>query len=102
MGLATHMGIVLEVPTIGCAKTPLYGDFEQPARHKGAYTFIRDKNGVTLGAAVRTRNNVRCVYVSIGQRVSLRGAVQIILRCTPLFRIPQPLRIAHNVSKLRI
>lgn len=99
MGLATHMGILLDIPTIGCAKSFLYGSFEEPGIAKGAYSYIRDNHGQVIGAALRTRNDVRCIFVSVGYRISLEEAIRIILTCSPKFRIPEPLRVAHNLSQ---
>jgi deoxyribonuclease V len=100
MGLATHMGILIDIPTIGCAKTLLSGAVEQPANFKGAYSYLRDKKGEIIGAAVRTRKDVRCVFVSPGYKISLKRAKEIILTCSPRFRIPQPLRLAHSLTQI--
>lgn len=99
MGLATHMGILLNLPTIGCAKSFLYGKFTQPPNFKGAYAYIQDKNKEIIGAALRTRKDVRCVFVSCGHKVSLKAAIKIILACSLKFRIPEPLRVAHNLTR---
>jgi deoxyribonuclease V len=100
MGLATHMGLLLDVPTIGCAKTLLFGTTEQPANFKGAYSYLKDERGKIIGAAVRTRKDVHCVFVSAGYKISLERAKEIILACSPRFRIPQPLRLAHNLTQI--
>lgn len=101
MGLATHMGILLNKSTIGCAKTPLYGRFKKPSSTKGRFTFIDDTRGRHIGACVRTRNNTRPLFVSCGHMIDLRGAIKVVLNCCTHYRIPEPLRYAHSFSKLR-
>ncbi len=102
MGLATHLGILLDIPTIGCAKSRLYGQVAPAPNFKGAYSYIRDAKGAVIGAGVRTRKDVRCVFVSAGYKVSLKTAIKIVLACSSRFRIPEPLRIAHRLSKSRL
>lgn len=98
MGLAAHVGILLEKPTIGCAKSVLFGTFEQPPEAKGSVSYMSDKQGDIIGAAVRTRESVKPVYVSIGNKIDLDTAVRIVLGCSPKYRIPVPLRLAHKLS----
>jgi deoxyribonuclease V len=94
-GLATHMGLLLGLPAIGCAKSVLYGHYEEPVNLKGAYTFLKDKGGELMGAALRTRKNVKPVFVSQGYRIDLDQALDVILTCCKRERIPEPLRLAH-------
>lgn len=94
-GLATHMGLLLGLPTIGCAKSILYGHCEEPVNLKGAYAFLKDKGGELMGAALRTRKNVKPVFVSQGYRIDLDQALDVILTCCKRERIPQPLGLAH-------
>ena len=98
MGLAAHLGILMDIPTIGCAKSPLLGTHEEPSIEKGAYTYLYDQTEV-IGAVVRTRTNISPVYISIGHKISLHTAVEVTLKCTPKFRIPEPLRTAHQMSR---
>jgi deoxyribonuclease V len=98
LGLASHLGIVLDIPTIGCAKSPLFGGFDLPASKKGSHTSIRDRSGGTIGAVLRTRDATKPLYVSIGHRIDLRTAVRIVLSSTTRFRIPEPLRAAHRLA----
>jgi deoxyribonuclease V len=98
LGLASHFGLVLDVPTIGCAKSPLFGEFEEPGPKRGSRSSIRDKSGKTIGVVLRSRDDTRPLYVSIGHRINLQTAVRIILSCTPRFRIPEPLRAAHRLA----
>ncbi len=98
MGLATHVGILLERPVIGCAKSVLYGTFEVPAEDKGSISYMFDKTGEIIGAAIRTRKAVTPVYVSVGNMIDLDAAVDIVLKSSPKYRIPEPLRLAHKLS----
>lgn len=101
MGIATHLGILLDKPTVGCAKSLLWGKFSEPANKKGVYSSLFDsKTGEVIGAVVRTRKDVKPVFVSSGYKIDLNSAVKLILTCSPKFRIPQPLRLAHQLSKI--
>ena len=97
MGLAVHLGILMNIPTIGCAKSRLLGTHENPSKKKGAFTNLYDQ-GEIIGAVVRTRTDISPVYVSIGHKISLPTALEIVLKCTTKFRIPEPLRAAHIAS----
>ncbi len=98
-GLASHLGVLLELPTIGCAKSRLYGSCTEPDDKKGATTDILDGEGRVIGAVLRTRENVRPVYVSVGHKVSLGQAVAVVMACVTRYRIPEPLRRAHSLAK---
>ncbi len=95
LGLASHLGLVLNMPTIGVAKSPLIGDVGE--LQEGGWALITDKNEV-VGAALSTSRGAKPLYVSIGHRISLRRAVQIVNHCTPIHRIPKPIRLAHNLA----
>lgn len=97
MGLATHVGVLLDYPTIGCAKSRLCGTYEEPGPRRGQYTWLRDEEKI-VGAVVRTRTNVNPVFVSIGHRVSLQHAVDLVLRCGGGYKLPEPTRWAHHVA----
>lgn len=98
LGLASHLGLLLDTPTIGCAKSPLYGEFDQPSSTKGSRTPIRDPRGRTIGTVLRTRDDTRPLFVSVGHRIDLRTAVRIVLATTTRYRIPEPLRAAHRLA----
>ena len=100
-GLASHLGLILDRPTIGCAKSRLWGRYEEPDAEQGAYTYLTDKEEV-IGAAVRTRTNVRVVYVSIGHRISLDSARTWTLACCQGYRLPETTRHAHNAASGKI
>ena len=95
VGLASHAGLVLDKPTIGCAKSLLIGTADEPRAEAGAWTPLMDE-GECIGAALRTRDGVKPVYVSIGHRVSLETAIRVVLRCCDGTRIPKPTREADR------
>jgi len=94
MGLASHLGLLLDTPTIGCAKSLLCGQHEVPGDEPGSYAEIVDR-GETIGAALRTKPGVKPVYVSIGHRVDLQTAICWVLECCRGYRLPEPTRLAH-------
>ena len=94
MGLASHLGLFLDRPTIGCAKSLLCGSHEAPGAELGSYAEVVDK-GEVIGAALRTRLGVKPVYVSIGHKVDLQAAVYWVLKCCRGYRLPEPTRLAH-------
>jgi len=93
-GEAAHLGVVLGIPSVGCAKSLLCGAFEEPARERGARAPIL-WDGRWIGEAVRTRAGVSPVFVSPGHRCDLPSAVALVLSCAPRWRIPEPIRLAH-------
>jgi len=102
LGLAAHLGLFFDKPTIGCAKSRLTGTFKEPPPKKGAYSLLKNKKE-TIGAVVRTREKVKPVFVSIGNRCSLEDAIEITLNCVTKYRLPEPTRLAHQlVSKIRL
>jgi deoxyribonuclease V len=98
MGLASHLGLVLRVPTIGCAKSPLFGSFRQPGALRGSTSAILDPKGRTIGTVVRTRDRTRPLFVSVGHLISLRKAVAVVLASATRYRVPEPLREAHRIA----
>ena len=96
-GLASHLGLILDKPTIGCAKSRLCGQYEEPESEQGAYTYLMDK-GEVIGAVVRTRKNVQVVYVSIGHQISLDSARTLTLACCRGYRLPETTRYAHKAA----
>ena len=98
LGLASHIGVLLDVPTIGCAKSRLVGEYKEPGLKKGAWSPLK-YHGKVVGSVLRTKDHVRPVFVSPGHRIDLRSSLEIVLGCTRKFRIPEPLRMADFVSK---
>jgi deoxyribonuclease V len=97
LGLAAHMGVILDWPSIGCAKSRLVGSYEEPGNKVGDWTLLHDK-GEIIGAVVRSRAGVKPLYVSIGHRVDLATAVDCVLRCTEGYRLPETTRLAHKAA----
>jgi deoxyribonuclease V len=97
MGLATHLGILLDVPAVGCAKSRLCGTHGAPDEQKGSWVPLMDGDEV-IGAVVRTRDRVQPVFVSIGHRVDLETSVSLVLGCATRYRLPEPTRWAHRVA----
>jgi len=97
MGLATHLGVILDLPSIGCAKSRLCGEYTEPGPEKESWTVLRDGEEA-IGAVVRTRDNVSPVFVSVGHRVDLETAVSLVLDCAPRYRLPETTRWAHRVA----
>lgn len=98
VGIATHIGVLLGIPAIGCAKSKLVGEYKEPGIKKGEWSYLRYKDR-TIGAVLRTRDNVRPLFVSPGHRIDIKGSIEIILNCTSRYRIPEPLRRADIISK---
>jgi deoxyribonuclease V len=96
-GLASHTGLVANLPSIGVAKTRLIGEHREPPDRRGAWTPLRD-DGETIGAVLRTRAGVKPLYVSIGHRVSLATAIRYVLACCTRYRLPETTRHAHRLA----
>jgi len=98
-GLATHLGILLDTPTIGCGKTKLLGEIPKPlSNQRGATSPIYDNNEV-IGKALRTQDNINPIYVSIGHKIDLDTACQWILKLAPKYRLPETTRQADQLVK---
>ena len=98
LGLASHLGIVMNKPTVGCAKSPLYGDFDQPGPRKGQKSPIHSRDGELLGYVLRTRDGIKPVYVSPGHLIDHQRSVETVLKSTPKYKISEPLRAAHRLA----
>lgn len=100
-GLASHMGLLLDIPSIGCAKSILVGEYDEPGARRGSYNFLHHK-GEQIGAALRTREGVKPVFVSIGHRIDLHKAIDFCFNSAARYRLPEPVRLAHIfVNELR-
>jgi len=101
MGIAAHLGLWLDLPTVGCAKSRLIGRAAEPDPLAGSRTALKH-NGRIIGALLRTRDNVKPLYISPGHRANLPDAVRLTLQCCAGFRLPEPTRLAHIlVGRLR-
>lgn len=96
-GIASHLGLWLQKPTIGCGKTLFVGRYEEPPNEKGASSELRDR-GELIGAVLRTRVGVKPVYISPGHLADLPTSVEVVMRCTTKYRLPEPIRAAHNAA----
>jgi deoxyribonuclease V len=96
-GLACHLGLLVDIPAIGCAKSRLCGQYEEPGPHRGDTMPLIDK-GEVVGAAVRTRAGVKPVFVSIGHRVDLPTSIHYVLACCRGYRLPETTRWAHRLA----
>lgn len=102
IGLASHMGLFLDIPTIGCAKKRLTGTHDEPGIDVGNYSFLT-RDDRTIGAVVRTKKNVKPVYVSQGHKISLQTAIKIVLSACAGYRLAEPVRRAHlEVNRIRL
>jgi len=93
-GLASHMGLLLDIPAVGCAKTYLVGEYESLGPKKGDWAPLVHR-GEVVGAALRSRDDVAPIFVSIGHKVDLETAIRVVMACLGGYRIPEPLRRAH-------
>ncbi|MBW4511229.1 MAG: deoxyribonuclease V [Scytonematopsis contorta HA4267-MV1] len=100
LGIACHLGVIIDMPTIGVAKSLLIGKHELLAETRGSFQPLTDK-GETIGAVLRTRDNVRPLYVSSGHRISLATAIDYVMKCTPKYRLPETTRIADKLASDR-
>jgi deoxyribonuclease V len=97
MGLACHVGLFVDGPTVGCAKSRLVGGFREPGEEKGSVSDLVHA-GEVVGRVVRTRRRVSPVFVSVGNRIDLDSAVELVLACCSRYRLPEPTRQAHNAA----
>jgi deoxyribonuclease V len=101
VGIASHLGLWLNVPCVGCAKTRLVGEFEEPNRDAGSTSSLVDR-GETIGQVVRSKTGVKPLFVSVGHLIDLDSAVHWVLATTQKHRLPEPTRLAHlYVNQLR-
>ena len=94
LGLASHLGLLLNTPAVGCAKSLLCGSHEAPGAEPGSYAEVVDR-GEIIGATLRTKLGVKPIYISIGHKVDLQTAIYWVLKCCRGYRLPEPTRLAH-------
>lgn len=97
LGIASHLGVLLDLPTIGVAKSRLIGTHEEPGEEKGAWQPLLDK-GEAIGCVLRTRSRVKPLYISPGHRVGLESARQWVMACLTRYRLPETTRWAHRLA----
>jgi deoxyribonuclease V len=96
-GLASHLGVLLRAPTVGCAKSLLVGGYEQPGRNRGSYTPLLYE-GKRVGSVLRTRDGVKPVFVSPGHLSDQLGSRRLVLACATRYRLPEPTRHADRLA----
>jgi deoxyribonuclease V len=96
LGIASHMGVLLDAPAIGCAKSRLIGRYAEPLPQRGAHAPLYDADGTQLGVVLRTKDHTRPVFVSVGHKMELEQAIDILLHCHRGYRIPEPTRLADQ------
>jgi len=102
IGLASHMGLFLDIPAIGCAKKRLVGEYGEVGYEVGNYANLMLDDQV-VGAVVRTKKKVKPVFISPGHKISLRKAMDLVLSCCRGYRLPEPVRMAHlAVNRMRV
>jgi deoxyribonuclease V len=94
LGLASHVGLFLDLPTVGCAKSILCGQHRPVGEEAGSHAELFD-NGELVGAALRTKSGVKPIYVSVGHKIDLASALQWVIKCCCGYRLPEPTRLAH-------
>lgn len=97
-GLACHLGVLFDIPSIGVAKRILVGEHEPIPQTRGAWKPLFQE-GEIIGAAVQSRPNTKPIYVSIGHRISLGTSIELLMKCTTRYRLPETTRWAHRLSK---
>jgi len=97
-GIASHMGVLLNIPSIGCAKSRLVGKSEKPASEKGSWSPLYYKDEV-VGAVLVTRSDCKPLFISPGHLITLKEAIEVVLHLTPRFRLPEPIRAADSLAK---
>lgn len=99
-GIACHLGLIVDIPTIGVAKSRLIGQHQEVPEERGNWRSLTNR-GETIGAVLRTRTGTKPLYISSGHRVSLPTAIDYVLRCTPKYRLPETTRIADKLASGR-
>lgn len=97
IGIASHMGLWLDRPTVGCGKTKLCGRYENLGEEKGSAAPLVDR-GEIIGVALRTRTARNPMFISPGHLADIPTSAELILRCAPKYRLPEPIRMAHNAA----
>ena len=99
LGIASHLGVIIDKPAIGCAKNRLIGKYEEPGEAKGSKSILKDENGKAIGSVLRTRDDTNPLFVSPGHKIGINEASDIILKCTTDYRLPEPIRIADQEAE---
>ena len=102
LGIASHIGLLIDKPTVGCAKSRLIGTFDEPGNKKSSFSPLVDLDE-EIGAVLRTRTDVNPLFISVGHKCTLENAKELVLACAIKYRLPEPTRLAHQlVSRLKL
>lgn len=99
MGLASHLGLLLDIPTVGIAKKKLTGSFTMPSTERGSLTYLYDKENQVIGTVLRSRTKVKPIFVSPGHLTDFESSTEIVQKTVSKYKMPEPLRIAHNKTR---
>ena len=99
-GIACHIGLLTNLPSIGCAKTCLVGQYQAPPSDRGSFSHLTIDHEV-IGAVVRTRSHVKPIYISVGHKIELSDCIRIVIECCRGYRLPEPIRRAHRAAAER-
>lgn len=97
LGLASHLGVVLNIPVVGCAKSRLVGEYNIPGNKKGNYTYLKYR-GENVGAVLITKDNCKPMFISPGHLIDIKTSILTVLKFTKKYKIPEPTRVAHILS----
>jgi deoxyribonuclease V len=97
LGIAAHLGLFFDIPTIGCAKSRLCGTHKEPVAEAGNYEELVDDDE-PIGVVLRTKDNTNPIYVSIGNKIAIEDAIFWVMRCCRGYRLPEPIRLAHQAA----
>jgi deoxyribonuclease V len=99
-GIAAHLGVFLRKPTVGCAKSRLYGTYTDPGTEKGSCSPLKDPGEREIGAVLRTRTGVKPLFVSPGHLADIPSSVRLVLKCCTAYKLPETTRAAHKAASL--
>lgn len=99
LGIAAHLGVITDLPTIGVAKSRLYGRHDEPGTRRGSQTALTAR-GRTIGTVLRSQDGLRPLYISVGHRIALESAVEHVLAAMGRYRLPEPTRVADKISRM--
>ena len=97
LGIAAHLGLFFDIPTIGCAKSRLCGTYQEPAAAAGNYEELVD-NGESIGVVLRTKDSTNPIFISVGNKIAIDDAIFWVMRCCRGYRLPEPIRLAHQAA----
>ncbi|MDO8426332.1 MAG: endonuclease V, partial [Deltaproteobacteria bacterium] len=98
IGIASYVGVLLDMPVIGCAKSRLVGEYKEPGKRRGSWSPLKH-NGEIVGAVLRTQTGIKPLFISPGHRIDIESSIGIILGCAAKYRLPEPVRRADMLSK---